>query len=200
MATEVEVNYQKIASMIAAGVPQVQIAEVMNMSEGRISQIKEDEKFQEFLAIEIAKRYEVEQEINEGWDEVERKALKIVTDTLKYNRSPDFALKAAMVANRATRKGVNGNQPLPANMGNRVVINLNQNFVGKLQNLSVHTNGSPSQVGKSLRELIHENSQKRSNLLAPGQVKKLLLEDNKVPGDILSDVDFSGELEVVNSG
>lgn len=193
MDSEKRQTFEKIAGMLVIGVPDVQIAEVMSLSAGRIAQIKQSDEFKPFLAEAATERLQEQAEINEGWDKVEREALKIVTDVLKYNKNPDYALKAAMVANRATRKGSVGNQPLPTAMGERVVIHLNANFVGKLQQLSI----GKAEIGTSNLQdalAVSQSQQKKVNLLAPGQVKKLLL-DEKENADIIDDIDF-GTFEV----
>lgn len=186
-------RYEKIANMMVMGVAQTQIAEVMSISEGRISQLLQEDEFKKILEEKMLLRQVEMQEINQGWDDVETKALRIVQDNLKHNKNPDFALKAAMVANRANRRGGNGgNAPLPAAMGERVLIKLQGTFINKLMNV-----GGVPVTQASLRDLINSSQQKRVNLLAPGQVKKLLQdekenEDNFDPQMVvLEDIDLS---------
>lgn len=125
--------YEKIAGMLAAGVGELQVAEAVGLSPGRISQIKEEEGFISVMAEAQSKRAAETMELNDGWNNVEVSALRILQRNLKHNSNPDFALRAAMVANRAQRRGGSGNVPLGAGAtGGAVVINLNQQFVQQL--------------------------------------------------------------------
>jgi hypothetical protein len=172
MAAELDSDkLERIAEMLAVGVPQNQIAEAMGISEGRITQLKEQPEFKEWLAEKSAKRFQEIQDVNDGWDNIERKAIETIRKKLNTTFDPDYALRAAMVANRATRKGVGGNVPLPAQMGDRVTLQLNQTFVGRMQNLSLV--GESIKDIKSLKDIL---SHKRVNLMAPQQVKNLLLD------------------------
>lgn len=168
MDTAVKDAIERLASMIAAGIPQTQIAEALGLSEGRISQLKDTDEFRTALAEKQAAKFEEQQELNDGWDSVERRALKVVVDNLKWNNNPDFALKAAMVANRATRRG--GNQTLPTNMGSHAVINLSVNFLQKLQGLRM-----PAMESDEVSETGEVNSpSKTSDLMSPDGIATLL--------------------------
>lgn len=183
-------KWEKIAGMLAVGVPDVQIADVVGISVGRITQLKSDEQFQQILEKKLIERAKEVNELNEGWDAVEKRALEIVQTSLKSNRNPDFALRAAMVANRATRRGGNGNVPLPTQMGERVLIQLKGTFVNRLQMLSA----SPEQVDNLQALLQDQQKQKRVNLLPPGQVKKLLLDEVENPQEVV--VEDLGEFKI----
>jgi hypothetical protein len=185
---------RKIAKMLVIGVPQIQIAEVMGLSEGRISQIKEEEGFKRIYEECLIEDFRKHEDLNNGWDSIEKKALEIILSVLQYNKNPDYALKAAMVANRANRRGdgsANGNVPLPTNMGERVVIHLHQNFVGRLQQLNVEAIGAVDTQGKTLKDLIRANEKKQVSMLGPQAVKKLLTKKRGPDDeDLLADLDM----------
>lgn len=176
---EEKTTFDRIVAMCAMQVPAVQIAEAVGLSEGRISQIKETDEFKQALAIELAKRLEERQELDDGWDGIEKKAIGIVADNLKWNKNPEFALKAALIANKAVRRNSQFNQPLPTNMGQRVVINLSQTFVQKLKDSSAEEMKTVAAVdvgqGPNGRpQLEGENGAKKVvNLLAPAAVEEM---------------------------
>lgn len=189
MSPDEKERLNRIVSMTALGVPDTQIAEAVNLTPGRITQIKDTEEFKDALAVELSRRAEDQAEINDGWDAIERRALQVVQDNLRYNKNPDFALKAAMVANRATRRGTHGGAPLPTNMGPRVIINMQANFVNKLQQLVSSPEGA--QVAQSARVasqplsqvmqpmLTSEGFEKRSDVMLPAQVEKLMVQGSE---------------------
>lgn len=171
---------ERIVAMAAMGVPEGQIADAVGISAGRLTQIKQNELFQEALSKEMAKRLKERADLDQGWDGVEKAALQIVHDTLKWNKNPDFALKAAMLANRAVRRGGSMlNQPLKSDAGPRVVINLNPTFIQRLQEAN---NGAISMAQidqKTIDGNLQTAPMKQVNLLQPGRVEQLL----KPPGN-----------------
>lgn len=192
MEKELLDKYDRIASMVAMGVPDTQIAEAVALSPGRISQIKDDTVFQEMLAAKYAARMEENAQFDSSWDSVEKQSLKVLNDTLKYNRNPEFALKVAMVANKAQRRGQQ-NVTLPTHMGDRVVINLNASFVGKLQQINTGQVNVEQRLKPVLLQDSSDNDMKKVNMLAPGQVDTLL---NKRPTVLSADdinLDLSNE-------
>lgn len=137
MGSQQEDMYLKIAGMLAAGVAETQVAEAVGLSPGRISQLKEEPDFIPFLSAAQSKRAAEAMEVNDGWDSIERLALKTLQRNLTHNTNPDFALRAAMIANRAIRKGGVGNNQLTAPpAGGAVIINLNAAFVSALSGTS----------------------------------------------------------------
>lgn len=182
---------ERIASMLAAGTPQTQIAEALGLSEGRISQLKDTDEFRTVFAAKQASKFQESEELNDGWNSIERRALEIVRANLRFNQNPDFALKAAMIANRATRRGT-GNQPLPTNMGTHAVINLSVNFVQKLQNMEA----APSKTIEAHPTPAVET--KRTDLMLPGAVSALLApaQDTvkKYAGQGMFDLEHLGDL------
>jgi len=126
-------HVEKIAKMVMANVPQNQIAAACGVSEGRITQLMETNEYK-FIEQEVAvAKFEESQLINQGWDSVEALGVKSTIVALRNNPDPDFALKAAVVANKAIRRGTFENNPIPQSAGVRAVIHLNPVFVDKLQ-------------------------------------------------------------------
>lgn len=125
---------EKMAELQYAGVSQVQIATVVGLSEGRVSQIMATAEYgKQVSEVEMA-NYEKMEQFNRGWDGVEDLAVATVLEHMQGVPDPDFALKAAVVANKAIRRGGNGNKPIQIQAGLQTVIELHANFVGQLQN------------------------------------------------------------------
>ena len=126
-------HLEKIANMVLVNVPQNQIAAACNVSESRISQIinlPEYKLIEQKVAVD---KFEESEMLNMGWDSVEALGVKHTILALNNNPEPEFALKAALVANKAVRRGTFQNQPIPQSAGIRAVIHLNPVFVDKLQ-------------------------------------------------------------------
>lgn len=126
-------HVEKIAKMVMANVPQNQIAAACGVSESRISQLMETNEYKSIEQEVAVLKFEESQLINQGWDSVEAMGVKSTIIALRNNPDPEFALKAAVVANKAIRRGTFNNNPIPQSAGVRAVIHLNPVFVDKLQ-------------------------------------------------------------------
>jgi hypothetical protein len=173
-------QYEKIAAMALHGFPQTAIAEACALSDGRISQIMSDPAYQAIYAAKAADAFEEQQLRNQGWDAVEDRALSVVVKNLEWNKDPEFALKAAMIANKANRRGsLPGAAPLYAAQaaGARVVINLQQKFVTKLtapEDSSKTVNAEATEIAEGLA------GRKVTNVLGVNSIRDMF-----TPRDIL---------------
>jgi hypothetical protein len=221
MAEISKAQYARVAKMLSLGVAESDVAEVVGVTPAAISQLKTRADFAEVFSAEMSRVYEEQRELNEGWDSIEKKALRVIDDNLKWNKNPDFALRAAMVANKANRRG-SQNQPIDVGrMGSRAVVQLNVAFVNKLQghghishaaaNLadgngnSITTPAMGAVTAASATtatallaapETSDETApRQRVNMLAPGQVEQLFGRLTPAGGDelheFLTDVDFA---------
>lgn len=169
-------RYEKIASMLVMEVPQVQIAAACNLTPGRISQILEEDAFKEIFAAMQVEELQKHKDLNDGWDFLENKAVGGLMEVLAYNKNPDLLLRVAAVANKAQRRGSSRNAPIdPQKLGARVVINIQPNFVQKLEAGMARVSSNLSAVPT-----------KQLDMLAPGQVEKLLSQH-----EILGDIEFT---------
>jgi len=125
--------YEKIANLVIAGLPESQIGETCGIDVSRVSQIKQHEVYKEIVNRLSDEEIEVGSLFDKGWDRLEQDALGVLITAFDYNKDPDFALKVAVVANKAVRRNGIGRGVIPMNAGAHVVINLNQRFVDKLQ-------------------------------------------------------------------
>lgn len=172
----------RVAQLIAMGVPQVQIAQACGISEGRVSQLKDEPQ----VTAEVARIQSANMErfdtLNKGWDAVEEMGLEQTIEYMAHVKDPEFALRAAKQANAATRRGAAGNQVLDGGLRTGATINLNAAFIQILQQMNV----GPQAINAEA---------KRVDSLSVGEVDKLLA----APVDpALVDVSaiFGGQIDV----
>ena len=123
----------RVAKLVAMDVSQKQIAQACGLTEGRISQIVDTEKFKTLLAEIKSEDLEQTDTLNRGWDSIEEHAMGHVLEAMAANPDPEFALRVASQANKAQRRGGLGNVPIDGRANATAVINLNMAFVTKLQ-------------------------------------------------------------------
>lgn len=153
------------------GVPHSQVAAATGLSEVEISEVSESPDFQQVLAEKASAQHTKYATLNDGWDMMENLSMNTVLTHLQMSPDPDFALKAAVMANKAQRRGqYNPGNVIPGQAGVRAVINLSANFINQLQNNFKITQTKPSELVK-----------KDSNFLAPKAVSSLLVPVSDLP-------------------
>lgn len=159
--------YERIAQLMLLDVPQRQIAQAVNLSEGRVSQILQDEEFKAILSQKSLEHHEQQKAVNEGWDTLEALAISGLMKHMEVAADPNLMLRVASVANKATRRGQYVNNPLnvAGAAGARVVINLGQVFVNKLQNAQYEVNMQP---------VVSTQAQKQTDVMALPVLEKML--------------------------
>ena len=187
-------HIEKIAKMVMVNVPQNQIASACGVSESRISQLMSTQEYKEIEQSIAVLKFQEDELINQGWDGVEALGVKSVLVALKNNPEPDFALRAAVMANKAVRRGNFRNQPINAqSAGVRAVIHLNPVFVDKLnQSFNISENQGEKLIEKP----------KDSDFMPAADVHNLLGmgtdEDKKLKFDVTTPV-TSPEIDELNS-
>ena len=182
---------EKIARMVLYDVPHTQIALAVGISESRVSQILETEKFKDSMQAIATERFEQDSSINDGWDHLEATALKSVLDRMQWDSDPDFSLKAAIMANKAQRRGQFNNRPLDGRDGVRAVINLTAQFIDQLQQNTINVNGANGEDAKqTFLELARPNTtekpeQKKQDFLPPEKLDHLFRPDEMKANDAL---------------
>lgn len=169
MATTDKDVLEKIAQMVLYEVPNHQIAAACGVSDGRISQIVATDEFKAVQETLATAHFEEQQLLNEGWDAVEQMSIAHVVTAMQHNPDPEFALRVAAVANKATRRGAINHNPIGAgSAGVRAIIQLNANFVENLQQ-----NFEVKDERTARREDMHKDK-KQVNMLGISAVEKLL--------------------------
>lgn len=158
--------YTQIAHMELLDTPQVHIATVVGLSESRVSQILAQEDYLKVKQVVAAKVAHDHQEINDGWQSIEKTAIHNVLTSLKYNRDADFNLKAAIAANRADRRGAQV-QPLRAQSGMRATISMPTVVVKMIQ-------GGDNTLVINPRAERTAQPRNRTDVLLPAKVEETL--------------------------
>jgi len=158
---------EKLARMRSAGMQAVEIAVATNLSESRLSQIFKSDDFLKIEEVVANEQFEQQELVNSGWDGIEALGINKVLEHLDADPDPEFALKAAALANKAQRRGNHRNNPIATAAGGlKAVVILNNTFVQQLQGNAVLGNKNEN---KSL-----VNQKKSVNFLAPKCVQDLL--------------------------
>lgn len=156
--------YEKIAKFETLGVSEDETLRVLGMELEEFNKIKQDENYKVIYAELIEKKLEEIDILNRGWDAVEEMALERVMTKLSVGSDPDYALKAAALANRATRKQTS-NKTIDGSFDERRAnISLTSKFVLKLE-----------KVGIDERVIDHE-PKKNQDFAPPEKVETLLIE------------------------
>lgn len=130
-------KFELISNLLFQGASLEDIGRVVGLAAADIKDLQDNNA--EFQAIQseiLREKHESDTTRDQGWDRLEETALANVLETMQWNKDPEFALKAAMIANRANRRTARpANQALqaPANAGSRAVISLNLAFIQRLQ-------------------------------------------------------------------
>lgn len=168
---------ERISALVVSGVSQAQIGKAFGVSQERISQLL---AMPTFMAIVEKRRADLGlkyEETNDLIDAVEQLAWKKIHKHMEWNADADFALRAAMIANKSVRRGqgINGaNIPLDASAvgdGGRAIINLHQTFVTKLVQITTNNNNdAAAAAGVSTTTL----NMKTVNVANPAVVERIL--------------------------
>jgi len=182
---------EKIARMDLYDVPHGQIAHAVGLSEGRITQIMESDKYKNIIENLTSEHFEKNRTLNEGWDSIEATAMNNVITHLNWTKDADYSLKAAALANRAARRGQNNNRPLDGRAGVRAVIHLTAQFVDKLQVNKTTVNNAGPALALQDRSARGNPILKDSDSMSPEQVEKVFAtkdngEEEEKGNDILS--------------
>lgn len=181
---------EKIARMAAFEISQAQIARALGLTEGRISQIVETDEYKNVLASISTEYFEQNQSLNDGWDTLEANALNNLLTNLAWNRDPEFALRAAAVANKANRRGDVSNRTIDGQTGARAIFHLTTHFIEKLQqNFYGSENGKDKSKENGTEKLV----QKQSDFMVPERVEKLFVKQDNKKTDSNALLDFFPE-------
>ncbi len=160
---QLQLALERIARMDYAGVPDEQIAAACGIGIEQLETLRVSEKYTAQMATIVSEDFDKQQVLNGGWDMVENLAMNKVVDHLQRVPDPDYALKAAALANKAVRRGKAQNETIAFQPGQQAIINVSMNFADKLQ--SEYT---ASQRDMSLLK------KKDNNFLPPRAVTQML--------------------------
>ena len=164
MVTEkLQLAIARVAGMKNAGMSDDQIATACQVSSEVLQKIYERDAYKEELAKLVENEFDKFNTLNEGWDMVENLAMNKVIEHVQKMPDPDFALRAAVMANKAQRRGRHNNTPINAIPNGQVTIHLTANFADRMQQDFNISERKPEAIEK-----------KDNNFLAPKSVQSLL--------------------------
>lgn len=144
---------EQLAGYLAHGINAVQAAAAVGYSSARVSQLLQTEDFQSLVAEKSHELLTQYLDVNKSYDDIEKTALRNVAEALKFNRDPDLNMRAAMLANRAVRRGQFGYQqsPIVATQNvQRINLSLSFNLIQKALNGALDV--TPVEVEKGATE------------------------------------------------
>jgi hypothetical protein len=130
---QLQLAIERIAKMKHAGVSHEQIAAACGMDIASLELMLEKEAVKTEIAKLAGNDFEKFDTLNQGWDMVESMSINKVAEHLQRAPDPDFALKAAALANKAQRRGRHENNPVNVQPNNQAIIQVAINFADKLQ-------------------------------------------------------------------
>jgi len=174
----------KLAKLTHSGASMQAMTAIFNVDEKQILQLTQSDEYNKALGKVVEEEFTKSQLLDKGWDGVEEMAMANVVNALRHNPDPDYALKAAGLANRAIRRNGNmkQNTPIQVNQNLQAVIHIQPDFAKTLQD-------------NYLVEDIRENKvqKKITNALNPAAVKNLLRPltvMNEMAADFMDDLNL----------
>lgn len=181
MTDQLDERMLKLARMVDQGVPEKELANIFGASEEQIAATLASVDYANALAHVREETYDKQELLNKGWDGVEEFAVSTVLGHLQGpTPDPDYALKAAMIANKAVRKGKHTNEPIIVQPNMQSVIQLNATYVNKLE-----------QTFNIEKREVKTMELKQTNMLSVKGVKSLL----GVTKDVTEDVEVIDDLD-----
>ncbi len=174
----------KLARLAHGGTSMKAISQIFNVDESKILQLIETSEYSKSLSEVAGEEAEKAALLDKGWDGIEELAMSNVVNALRHNPDPDYAIKAASLANKAIRRnGVHGmkqNTPIQVNQNLQAVIHIQPVFAKTLQE---------NYLVEDVKEVA--KAKKVVNALNPAAVKNLLMpltSMNAIADDLLDDV------------
>lgn len=134
MTEQLDEKMLKLARMVEQGIAEKELANIFGTSQEKLSVVLASQDYVDALAEVQTEAFDKQELLNQGWDGVEEFALSTVLGHLQGpTPDPDYALKAAALANKAIRRGKHINEPIVVQPNMQSVIQLNATYVGKLE-------------------------------------------------------------------
>lgn len=173
---DADIVLNKIAELVQFGATNGEIAEATGLNGEEIAQVRALPAFSELLSSLQMGKFDSIKTMNDGWDAIEQRGLTAVLEHMAWSKDPEFALKAATIANKSLRRGIKTNQPLQGSMDTRSVIHLNQTFI---ENMQQNNHTAMPAVVKSI-----EIDQKTEDFMNPDALEEMLFPEAKQEAEI----------------
>lgn len=134
---------KQFIKLITQGATREIIINALGISEDEYSKLAAREDLAQYVVDTETNRLTISKQFDDNWDYVENLALTSVAEELKLNPDPEFALRAAMVANKAVRRrredaklaaiSAQNNKALPELANNLTILELPKVFINQLK-------------------------------------------------------------------
>jgi hypothetical protein len=179
---------RKLAAWEYERVPQVQMAQALGLTEGRVSQVLASAAYKSVYQEYVGERVKEDAETDSGWDRIERLAVANVSRALEKTHDPEFSLKAATLANRAVRRH-KANHPLdPQGQGSTVILQLPAAMLER------YTERRQLADGTTVEREYLRTGQKDKQVLGHGQFEKLVRDQSGMQS--IADVMEEGDVNL----
>jgi len=184
MTDQLDERMLKLARMVEQGVPEKELANLYGIEEAQLLEVLASTDYLSALAHIHEENFDKEDLLNKGWQGVEEFAVSTVLGHLQGpTPDPDYALRAAAVANKAIRRGKHVNEPIIMQPNMQSVIQLNVAYVNKLEQAFNVAERPPAMLEKT-----------QTNMLSVKGVKSLL----GVSKEITEDVEVIDDLDGID--
>ena len=178
-ADEAEAKLRRKAGVLAAfGLGDKAIADTLFISLEQVATIKETVEYQESCAKQTYERTQRLIDLEEGWDSIEAQGVAQVMQHLQYSRDPEFALRAAIMANKASRRSpATFDRVIDASkVGNVITLTVNKNYITQVTNNGEQANGIVEVQARPAGEI----PRKASDVSSPKRLTEILkVEDDR---------------------
>ncbi len=155
---------EKIARLDLAGVSVGEIAVVVGNADSYVYELMQKDDYAHIKAGISSLEFEKQELLADAWQSIEAKALAVVNNHLDWNKDPDFALKAAAVANKSDKPGKRFGRQINATQAATATISLTVEFVEKIA----------SKNGHIIDVTPVDDENKINNVLSIGKTEELL--------------------------
>lgn len=170
-AVAIAKDYEKLVAQFielrTSGAPKQVIMDALGLTEDDYSKLASREDIKLKVSETEIKRAKTNATFDANWDTVENLALKAVAQELKFNPDPEYALKAAAVANKAVRRrredaliaAKTGQVYSQVNTNNIAILNLPKVFMQQLKTESPVSAASQIELQRSavVTQKMHDN-------------------------------------------
>lgn len=171
-----EIKVRRKAGVLAAfGLSDKAIADTLFLTFDQVTAIRETIEFRETCAKQTLERTQRLIDLEEGWNGVEAQGVAQVLQHLEYSRDPEFALRAALYANRAQRRTPSslGRVIDASNVGNVITLTVNKNYINNVTNANPQKGGNHAIV--ELQTIKSEEiPRKASDISSPKRLSEIL--------------------------
>lgn len=157
-------KFTKLAKLAYNGASMQSMCAIFNLGEPELLQLMDMDNYKTALGEVTEAEFDFNSLVDKGWDGVEELAVTNVLLELKNNPDSDFALRAAVAANKAVRshgkKSFRHNAPINVQNNMQAVIYVQPKFAERLQNDYIVQDKTGIKLDKKIINALNPNAVK----------------------------------------